>query len=144
MLGARMLLAITMVFTYPMECFVCRHALVSVIRSYQEKDIGTGDHEPSSSSVNNPENGDGQQAPSQDHQEEEAVDTVTHVALTLGLWGSTVIIALVFNDLRIVLALTGTPFICTYYFVFVVVTFSIIGVEQVRLLPLCLDTFFLL
>ena len=37
----------------------------------------------------------------------QSTDNVTHVSLTLGLWGSTVLIAVLFRDLRIVLALTG-------------------------------------
>ena len=35
-LASRLLLASTMVFTYPMECFVARHAMISLIYNYYE------------------------------------------------------------------------------------------------------------
>lgn len=129
MLGARLLLAITMVFTFPMECFVCRHALVSVMHSLTMpppsststtpavttsstlqlpeplKSVGTGDV--SLESACDDIDGTTEEDDGDIMGKIGEVSTPIHVGLTLALWGSTVVIAVVFTDLRIVLALTG-------------------------------------
>jgi type III secretory pathway component EscV len=121
MLGARLLLAITMVFTFPMECFVCRHALVSVMHSLSAEPassatpaIDTTRAQKSAVSVDALEDADNTDTNDTDDDGDilgkiGEVSPVIHVALTLTLWGSTVVIAVVFDDLRIVLALTGMP-----------------------------------
>ena len=105
MLGARLLLAITMVFTFPMECFVARHALFSAIhkyRYYKSPDHGQNDYASDyvvmdSGDVTIPH-------PDPNH---EPPQVLPHVLVTLGLWGSAVFISIIFGDLRVVLALTG-------------------------------------
>ena len=144
MLGARVLLALTMVFTYPMELFVCRHALVSASRSLltQERPAREEGDVEGEGGVREGEghpHGDGSGVVGEVVEEElanplaatlltdqpaspavtlhsdddvpvdhQSTDMATHVSLTLGLWGSTLLIAVLFKDLRIVLALTGT------------------------------------
>lgn len=106
MLGARLLLAITMVFTFPMECFVARHAIFSAYhkyRYYQSKDNLVNDYE--YDKYDETQLG-GVRIPHPDPNHEPP-QMFPHALVTLSLWGSAVTIAIVFSDLRIVLALTG-------------------------------------
>jgi sodium-coupled neutral amino acid transporter 11 len=107
MLAARLLLALTMVFTFPMECFVARHAVFSAYHKYKynkqqkllhlhEEDSGDDTIDPAGV-VHIPH-------PDPNH---EPVQALPHVLVTLVLWGIAVFIAIAFGDLRIVLALTG-------------------------------------
>jgi len=96
MLVGRLLLAITMVFTFPMECFVARHALVSVWQSIQTPPPSSPADLLTITPTSSAEDTTGQQ-----------MSTMTHVSVTLGLWSTTVAIAISFGDLRIVLAITG-------------------------------------
>lgn len=124
-----------MVFTFPMECFVARYALLTFYHSYCNPAIeikdnsngldgdavpGAGDVElspyvatSSSSPPSSPKGVVDNVAVGASHRQPPAEDTPlevsykTHCLVTLALWSSAVFIAIVFSDLSIVLALTG-------------------------------------
>jgi len=99
-------LAITMVFTFPMECFVARHAVFSAYhkyRYYKSPDHGLGDYECDTVDTA----GDEHVISPHPDPNHEPPKLLPHVLVTLLLWGSAVFIAVIFPDLRIVLALTG-------------------------------------
>jgi amino acid permease len=157
---ARILLAITMLFTYPMECFVTRHCISSIFNklwlNYQHRtqlltttESSSDDYEktielsgPTASSTNRNWNknyvsvkADANMSPLhtlsdssssdsniQDVYEDNlsfilnrycfryppvTYDDISRIALTLLLWGSSLALAISFNDFGIVLALTG-------------------------------------
>jgi sodium-coupled neutral amino acid transporter 11 len=89
--AARSLLAITMFFTYPMEAFVARHVLIKLFFD--------GDMD---GHVVNPETGESQVAPL-------AFGFLTRrVKWTLIIYASTLVPALIVNDLGPVLSITGS------------------------------------
>jgi amino acid permease len=97
---ARLLLAITMIFTLPMECYVGRHAVVSVIlRLISEFNKW------------NSKEGDNTRQSHMPSTKEEGRDTWLYTSLrvfiTVIIWGSTMAVGIVVLDLGIVLALTG-------------------------------------
>ena len=75
---ARFLLAVTMVFTFPMEQFVTRHSLFAFIKGYSPELEGPN-----------------------------RMSDVWHYSLTLLLWGSALVVALTTQDLCFILELTG-------------------------------------
>eukprot|EP00514_Thraustochytrium_sp_LLF1b_P010596 CAMPEP_0184549042 /NCGR_PEP_ID=MMETSP0199_2-20130426/6564_1 /TAXON_ID=1112570 /ORGANISM="Thraustochytrium sp., Strain LLF1b" /LENGTH=516 /DNA_ID=CAMNT_0026943727 /DNA_START=176 /DNA_END=1726 /DNA_ORIENTATION=- len=75
---ARLLLALTMVFTYPMEQFVARHSLFAFLNGFSPELSGT-----------------------------RRMSNCWHYGLTFGLWGSSLIVGLTFRDLGLILELTG-------------------------------------
>lgn len=105
MLAARLLLAITMLFTFPMECFVARHAVFSAYHKYQHSKSMDRDKEDAGDDTYDETRIGGVKIPHPDLDHEPAV--VPHVVVTILLWGASLFIAVVFGDLRIVLALTG-------------------------------------
>jgi len=75
---ARLMLALTMIFTYPMEIFVTRHSLFCLIFGYSPTLEGT------------------RQMPIK-----------WHIGITIGLWFLSLIVGLTVTDLGIILELTG-------------------------------------
>ena len=73
---ARALLALTMILTYPMEMFVVRHALHSILVRRTQPTV----------------------AP---------MSQTRHIVITLALWGTSVFLSLCFENLGLVLELTG-------------------------------------
>ena len=140
-LTGRLLLASTMVFTYPMECFVARHSLHSLLflhapglvrggaaPSVEQPEEGTGvgendciddivldivleqegkEENPRSRPLPQTVQEVGQGGPAGDEETMSALSGSQHVLFTLGLWGSSLLLALVVSDLHLILALTG-------------------------------------
>lgn len=125
MLAARLLLAITMVFTYPMECYVARHCIFAAINEcYVAKSPPTRSPPAAITSpapVLNPVQIEKTRSPVDSKRDPEVGTGVSslpatavsqphlaiHVAVTLALWTISVTIAIVFGDLAIIFALTG-------------------------------------
>ena len=115
MLSARLLLAITMVFTYPMECYVARHCVFAAINEYYVHRSDTANTAAVvSSGVSNPVQGSTEKDPEVNRRggdsssaAAEPPHITVHVAITLALWTVSVTIAIVFGDLAVIFALTG-------------------------------------
>ena len=115
-LCGRLLLAVTMVFTYPLECFVARHSLSSLIQLHAPSFM-----KPTSSRRASVDSEDARQQVDaiddivmgielEEGNIPEAEQNMTlkqHVLFTLLLWGSSLLLSLVVTDLHIILALTG-------------------------------------
>jgi hypothetical protein len=135
-LTGRLLLACTMVFTYPLECFVARHSLHSLLLLHGV--IAPPPAPPAALSAS-PTASSSEQEQELEQQLSEDIDDIVlelegagageegtgtdtgtgtgeggeemtqsqHVVFTLGLWGSSLLLSLVVRDLHLVLALTG-------------------------------------
>lgn len=127
-LTGRLLLACTMVFTYPLECFVARHSLCSLLQLHgliarPQPRHGTpspSDHQLQLERQNTADTDciddivlemeeDGEEAAVQDGGSEgdSGLPRGQHILFTLVLWGSSLLLALVVSDLHLILALTG-------------------------------------
>lgn len=115
MIGARLLLALTMIFTYPMEMVVARHTVLAFYHGIVDPPLAAGDAEApllgsgsADGSINSGRNSvltrssmaDSERPP---HQPE----LLNHFLITLALWTPSVVIALLVSDVRITLELTG-------------------------------------
>lgn len=143
-LTGRLLLASTMVFTYPLECFVARHSLCALLQlnsrgggegEEEAEDEEQGVRDLRADSIDDivlelePETGRGRRDSRQGQQQAgtragrrrlpgggegeggddgEGLPLGQHVMFTLGLWGSSLLLALVVSDLHLILALTGS------------------------------------
>jgi hypothetical protein len=145
MVGGRSLLAVSMICTYPMEVYVARHCIHSILRSYKfacvtpnlplqthhchetssvnetnvnalnaavvidvsnDKDeYTTYERMPRVTNVTNTDE-DGMVKDSTDLTKS-PLSVIVHVMITLALWTSTVLIAVLCKDLAVVCALTG-------------------------------------
>jgi hypothetical protein len=141
-LVGRLLLASTMVFTYPMECYVARHIILSYLEFAKLNSSPTmlshplppsppaplsqfyrslpqvnpihrhrAQYSPLHSSPNLESSDQNLSHTDRENRSSSPSSTSSlsvHIFLTLFLWGITVTIAIVFHELSIVLALTGS------------------------------------
>lgn len=129
MLGARLLLAVTMIFTYPMEMFVARHALLTFVHNYNKPEdemfgnisYRLSDNEALLGTLTDGIENGGDLALSNSQKMESSMSYMTreseaaplkpslstHFGVSLILFTTSVTLALVVGDLHIVLALTG-------------------------------------
>jgi len=90
--------AMTMMLTYPMEVFVVRHCIGSLFSLYhipKKPVLRVSDGTPCDSSP------DGMDDPHGN------LSLMWHIVLTVGIWGTSVAIAMIVEDLGLVLELTG-------------------------------------
>lgn len=92
--SARTFLAVTMIATYPMEFFVCRHCLYSVFKKCKDIASSGNTSDTASSTTANEET-------------TSSFAEFNHILVSLLLWLVSVIIAVAYGDLGVVMALTG-------------------------------------
>lgn len=100
--GARGLLALCMTLVFPLECYVTRHCLLSIVDKLPA-DAHSEFSAISSNSHRSDESDRLRQVPRYD-----LINTAKHIIVTLLLWGTPVLIAISTKKLGVVLALTGT------------------------------------
>eukprot|EP00605_Chrysophyceae_sp_TOSAG23-4_P002638 GSChrysophyteH1.ASY1.ANO1.2914.1 assembled CDS len=120
---ARAFLAICMIFVYPMEMFVSRHCLCSLMNDIDEKARTSGEVETGTELTSSRHNlisksGDSTASETSSDDDDDGItetpgdfvrsrENRQHVTVTMIVWFTSTVLAIIFDDLGVVLALTG-------------------------------------
>ncbi len=115
-ISSKVLLAICMVLTYPVECFIARHCAFSILdyysrqrnRNVYQNGVAKMYREALSSGESTElQTCDDQSRLPDSEPKPSSVGELKFILMTLFLWGTSTLLSLVFTDLAIVLSFTG-------------------------------------
>ena len=140
---ARVLLAICMTFVYPMECYVSRHCICSLIDKLMDREAGNmstfsilSQGAPnSSSSANSMSSNSSSTEPLATFHKRSEDNLLVRSSISIILWASSLLIAIVCGDLGSVLALTGA--LAASMLGFVIPGILYIKTHESEFMPVC-------